>query len=54
MLVCAGRAPLFSQHPFYFLEQVCDVMAVCVCEAMLMENFTACSVFMYAQNGARE
>lgn len=34
--------PLFS---FYFLEQACEVTTVY--EAMLMENFTACSVGFY-------
>ena len=37
---------------FYFLERACDMTAAY--EAMLMENFTACSVgfLMYAQKGA--
>ena len=39
---------------FYFLERACDVTAAY--EAMLMENFTACSVgfLIYAQKEAGE
>lgn len=38
----AGFSFRASSLSLYFLEQVCDVTAVY--EAMLMENFTACSL----------
>lgn len=40
-MLCAGQAFAFK-GAFYFLEQVCDVMAVY--EAALMENFTSRNV----------
>ncbi len=46
--VCVQGRLLFQNvlsFPFYFPEHVCDVMAAY--EAMLMENFTACSVGFY-------
>lgn len=41
-LASLSDRPLFS---FHFLEQACEVTTVY--EAMLMENFTACSVGFY-------